>query len=98
MSSYLGWFDDEKNKKLVLKLEEGAERYEMLNGVKPDLCLITPDEFAGDAVVECGIYTLTLRPTDYVRPNHYWIGRMSDEDAKGSTRTNASRTSSNSSS
>jgi hypothetical protein len=65
---FLGWFDDTPKKSVEKKLEEAIERYLEKFGTEPDICLVSSKdatEFPG----------LEVRVTEYVRPNHFWVGR-----------------------
>ena len=65
---FLGWFDDTPKKSVQAKLEEAVERYVAKFGEAPDICLVS----AADATQYPG---LDVRVADYVRPNHFWVGR-----------------------
>jgi hypothetical protein len=65
---FLGWFDDTPKKSTADKLAEAIERYEAKFGEAPDLCLVNER----DVVVRDG---LEVRAVEYVRPNHFWVGR-----------------------
>jgi hypothetical protein len=67
---FLGWFDDTPKKSVDKKLEEAVERYIAKYGETPDVCLVS----ATDATHYPG---LDIRVTEYVRPNHFWVGRGS---------------------
>ncbi len=65
---FLGWFDDTPKKSVMQKLTEAVERYEEKFGEAPNLCLVNANnitEYSG----------LEMRVADYVRPNHFWVGR-----------------------
>lgn len=65
---FLGWFDDTPKKSVTEKIEEAVERYQSKFGETPNICLIN----ASNATTYEG---LEVRPVDYVRPNHFWVGR-----------------------
>ncbi len=65
---FLGWFDDTPKKSVMQKLEEAVERYVDKFGEAPNLCLVN----ATNATTYDG---LEVRVADYVRPNHFWVGR-----------------------
>lgn len=65
---FLGWFDDTPKKSAADKLEEAVERYRGRFGESPDLCLINEK----DATTRDGI---EVRVVEYVRPNHFWVGK-----------------------
>jgi hypothetical protein len=65
---FLGWFDDTPKKSISQKLAEAVERYEEKFGETPSLCLVN----ANNATTYDG---LEVRVADYVRPNHFWVGR-----------------------
>ncbi|HEX8599396.1 MAG TPA: hypothetical protein VF952_12870 [Chloroflexia bacterium] len=67
---FLGWFDDTPKKNTAEKLEEAVERYLAKFGEKPDLCLVNQK----DATTYKG---LDVRVVEYVRPNHFWVGKAS---------------------
>lgn len=65
---YLGWFDDTPKKSSIAKIEEALERYVAKFGEQPNVCLVN----ATDATV---YPDLEIKVVDYVRPNHFWVGR-----------------------
>jgi hypothetical protein len=65
---FLGWFDDDRKKNAHSKIEEAVERYAAKFGEAPTLCLVN----AADATTYDGI---EIKVADYVRPNHFWVGR-----------------------
>ena len=71
---YLGWFDDTPKKSVVEKIEEAAERYITRFGQEPNVCLVN---VANVAEFE----KITIKAVDFVRPNHFWVGR--DESLVG---------------
>jgi hypothetical protein len=71
---FLGWFDDTRKKDPREKIEEAVERYVAKFGTQPELCLLN----AADATKFDG---LEIKVVDYVRPNHFWVGRADTPDA-----------------
>jgi hypothetical protein len=65
---FLGWFDDTRKKDPKEKIEEAAERYAAKFGEAANLCLLN----AADATTMDGF---EIKVVDYVRPNHFWVGR-----------------------
>jgi hypothetical protein len=65
---FLGWFDDTPKKGVAEKIQEAVERYIEKFGEEPNLCLVN----ARDVVAYNG---LEVKPVEYVRPNHFWVGR-----------------------
>lgn len=65
---FLGWFDDTPKKATQDKLAEALERYGEKFGDQPNLVLVN----AKDAIEYPG---LEVRTVEYVRPNHFWIGK-----------------------
>lgn len=65
---FLGWFDDTRKKSAKEKIEEAVERYTAKFGESPNICLVSAD----DETVYDG---LVVKVVQYVRPNHFWIGR-----------------------
>lgn len=65
---FLGWFDDTPKKSVADKLEEAVERYVSRFGESPDLCLINEKDITTREDIE-------VRVVEYVRPNHFWIGK-----------------------
>ncbi len=65
---FLGWFDDTPKKSVAQKLEEAVERYKAKFSETPNVCLVN----AVDATHYKG---LDVRVVEYVRPNHFWLGR-----------------------
>ena len=66
---FLGWFDDTPKKSVSEKIAEAVERYKDKFGEAPNVCLVN----ASDAATYKG---LEVRPVEYVRPNHFWVGRV----------------------
>jgi len=65
---FLGWFDDTRKKDPHEKIEEAIERYVAKFGLHPEICLLN----AADITQYEG---LEIKVVDYVRPNHFWVGR-----------------------
>jgi hypothetical protein len=65
---FLGWFDDTPKKSVAQKLAEAVERYVDKFGEAPNLCLVN----SANLTTYDG---LEVRVADYVRPNHFWVGR-----------------------
>jgi hypothetical protein len=65
---FLGWFDDTRKKDPHEKIEEAVERYVAKFGTNPDICLLN----AADITNYDG---LEIKVVEYVRPNHFWVGR-----------------------
>jgi hypothetical protein len=65
---FLGWFDDTRKKDPHEKIEEAIERYVAKFGLNPEICLLN----AADITQYDG---LEIKVVDYVRPNHFWVGR-----------------------
>ena len=65
---FLGWFDDTPKKATADKLEEAIERYLMKFGESPDLCLVNQKDLVAREDID-------IRVVEYVRPNHFWIGK-----------------------
>ena len=70
---FLGWFDDTPKKSVTEKIEEAVERYVAKFGETPNVCLVN----AANLTTYNG---LVMKSVDYVRPNHFWVGR--DESAR----------------
>ena len=67
---YLGWFDDAKDKSLEEKAHEAKERFVAKFGAEPRVVLMNEKD-AGDLLTLGG---MRVRPREYVRPNHFWVG------------------------
>jgi hypothetical protein len=65
---FLGWFDDTRKKDAKEKLAEAIEHYLAKYGEQPTLCLVN----AADATSYDGV---EVRVAEFVRPNHFWVGR-----------------------
>jgi len=65
---FLGWFDDTPKKPVTQKIEEAVERYVAKFGSAPNVCLVNVENVAAISGVD-------VRPVEYVRPNHFWVGR-----------------------
>jgi hypothetical protein len=76
---YLGWYEEDTKLTLPEKLEEGSRHYHQKFEEEPDVVLVSPTEVPEQMVLKVNGYELTVRPVDYVRPNHYWIGREGKE-------------------
>ncbi len=68
---FLGWFDDTPRKSATSKIEEAVERYIAKFGEEPDLCLLNEANATEYKDLE-------IKVVEYVRPNHFWVGK---EDA-----------------
>ncbi|MFL5735626.1 MAG: hypothetical protein ACJ78Q_20915 [Chloroflexia bacterium] len=66
---FLGWFDDTPKKSVVEKIKEAVERYMVKFGEAPNVCLVSP----GEVVTVDGV---EVKAVEYVRPNHFWVGRV----------------------
>ena len=66
---FLGWFDDTPKKSVAEKIREAVERYIAKFGEAPNVCLVN----AGDAIAYDGV---EVRTVEYVRPNHFWVGKV----------------------
>lgn len=65
---FLGWYDDTPKKSVQEKLDEAVERYLMKFGEAPDLCLVNQKDLTERPDLE-------VRAVEYVRPNHFWVGK-----------------------
>ncbi len=65
---FLGWFDDTPKKSVSDKIEEAVERYLDKFGETPNICLV-------NAVNVTAFKDLEVRAVEYVRPNHFWVGK-----------------------
>jgi len=65
---FLGWFDDTPKKSEATKIEEAIERYMTKFGQVPNVCLVNASNFTP-------YKGLDVRAVEYVRPNHFWVGR-----------------------
>lgn len=65
---FLGWFDDTPKKSVESKIEEAIERYITKFGEDPNICLVNSADNAA-------YKNLEVRAVEYVRPNHFWVGR-----------------------
>ncbi|MDQ3927545.1 MAG: hypothetical protein M3328_00200 [Chloroflexota bacterium] len=65
---FLGWFDDTPKKSAADKLDEAVERYVAKFGEEPDLCLVNQKDATTHKDME-------VRVVEYVRPNHFWVGK-----------------------
>ena len=66
---FLGWFDDTPKKGVHEKIEEAVERYEAKFGQVPNVCLVNVANLEAYDGVE-------VRAVEYVRPNHFWVGKV----------------------
>jgi hypothetical protein len=66
--SYLAWFDNTKNKPLMEKIEEGAERYREKTGRKPTVVLVN------EAQADARPRGIEVKVPGYVRPDNFWFG------------------------
>ena len=72
---FLGWFDDTPKKSVTEKIEEAVERYVAKFGETPNVCLVN----AANSTTCKG---LVVKAVDYVRPNHFWVGRDESLEAE----------------
>ena len=52
----------------LLDIQEAVERYVAKFGETPNVCLVSAGETAQIEGIE-------VKPVEYVRPNHFWVGR-----------------------
>lgn len=65
---FLGWFDDTPKKSVSDKIEEAVERYAAKFGEAPNICLVNASNVTA-------FKDLKVRAVEYVRPNHFWVGK-----------------------
>lgn len=68
MPSYMMWFDDDRKKSSVAKIEEAMNAYERRFQRHPNVVLVSEREH-----VDAGAPVL-LRPQSYIRPSHFYVG------------------------
>lgn len=78
MRTGLLWFDDSQERDLVTKIDRAVQHYRAKYGKQPTLCYVHPSVLLGKTIHVPGV---TVRGTNMVLPNHFWIGR-SETDAK----------------
>lgn len=66
------WFDDNKDRDLVAKIDRAARHYQDKYGVRPTLCYVHPTALPAKPVAIPGI---TVKGTNMVLPHHLWLGR-----------------------
>lgn len=68
MPSYMMWFDDDRKKSSVLKIEEAVHAYERRFQRHPNVVLVSErEQVDNDGPVQ-------LRPQSYIRPSHFYVG------------------------
>lgn len=68
MASYMMWFDDDRKKPAVVKIEEALSAYERRFQRQPNVVLISERE-----TVETNA-PVQLRPQPFVRPSYFYVG------------------------
>ncbi len=68
MPSYMMWFDDDRKKSAVLKIEEALVAYERRFQRQPNIVLVNDGE-----KIEAKV-PVQLRPQPFVRPSHFYVG------------------------
>ncbi len=72
MNYYLMWYDDDRKKPVIHKIEEGVAAYKQRFQQQPNVVLLSENE-----QVE-GTLDVQLRPVAFIRPSNFYIGH---EDA-----------------
>lgn len=74
------WFDNDKQKDLMTKVERAAVYYREKYGKVPNLCFVHPSMIAvrengkGGKSKKVMAGNVEVRSTPSVLPNHFWIG------------------------
>lgn len=68
MPSYMMWFDDDRKKSPVAKIEEAVHAYERRFRRQPNVVLVSERER-----IDAGA-PVQLRPQSYIRPSHFYVG------------------------
>ncbi len=68
MSFYLMWYDDDRRKPVVHKIEEAVAAYEQRFQQQPNVVLINEREH-----VE-GSLEVQLRPLPFIQPSNFYVG------------------------
>lgn len=68
MDFYLAWFDDDRKKTTVTKIEEAVAAYEQRTGRHPNVVLVNEQDGAEQA------QGVRLRPLSYIRPSTFYVG------------------------
>ena len=65
------WFDNDKKRTLVQKVERAAAYYENKHGEPADQCFVNPAHLEK----RINVAGLTVRPSKTVLMNHFWLGK-----------------------
>ncbi len=66
------WFDNDVAKELAERIERAADFYLNKYGREPNVCFLHPETGNGDFPREIG--GLTIRTSESVLANHFWLG------------------------
>ena len=61
------WYDADRKKSVVEKIDEGARCYAEKFGSWPNACHANPEVIVAGA-------KLRIVPDRHIRPNHFWLG------------------------
>lgn len=73
------WFDNSIERDLTTKVVRAATYYETKYGKRPTLCFVHPTMLIDGAALVDGI---TIRATNSVLSNHFWLGMADNSKVK----------------
>jgi hypothetical protein len=65
------WFDNNRERDLLGKLDRAMEYYQSKYGMRPTLCYLHPAMLIG---IKPEVDGLELRESNTVLPHHFWLG------------------------
>lgn len=72
------WFDNDPKTEIDSKIERAAHYYKDKYGKSPNLCFVNPTMIGSESTEATGTSTqsgdISVRTSDSVLPNHFWIG------------------------
>lgn len=79
---FLGWFDDDRKKPVVQKIQEGIERYVAKWEKAPLLVLLNQKDADKLATQPTPMISLDLRVVSTVAPNNFLIGEEDTQEVQ----------------
>ena len=70
MNEGMLWLDDHKERTIEDKVLRAVDWYKEHYGPKPNLCFVNQEAIKE----ELQLKGISVRPANFVRPNHFWIG------------------------
>ena len=72
MQSGMMWFDDDKNRSIEEKIGNAIDYYHQKYGIVPTQCCVSAKSIQEEFLVN----EVSVKPRKFIRPQHFWIGRV----------------------